>query len=272
MRNCGTEVLLKNPFVAAELQRDPLGSLSTVNRGASSPLHSNRVVVMGKTKRTAQGFTLIEIAVVVALAGMIIAISIPRMTAWRAKMDARAEARAVADILNAARTGAIRTSTQYIVYLRVPGVGTTDPNATDLVNAAGTAVDILTLEDSDGDCLIDTGEPRTFLTFDADVEFGLTNATVKVPNDTSTAALATGATFANPESTATAVRWIMFRPDGVPVGFSGDPTGCDTVGATGSGAGGIYLTNGIDDFAPVLSALGGVRLHLFDIAANGWTS
>jgi hypothetical protein len=32
------------------------------------------------------------------------------------------------------------------------------------------------------------------------------------------------------------------------------------------------MTNGTDDFAPVLTALGGVRLHSFDMNANGWTN
>lgn len=210
--------------------------------------------------------------VTIAVVGVIIGISVPRMTAWRTKLDARSTARATADVLNLARSQAIRTGTPHVVYLRIPALGTTDPNTTDLVNAAGTDVDIVTLRDVNGNCLIDAGEPQTFLTLGGNVSFGLTNATVKVPTDASTAALSSGTTFANPEATASAVRWLMFRPDGIPVTFSGDPTGCDTVGATGSGAGGIYLTNGVDDFAPVLTALGGVRLHSYNRNTNGWTN
>ena len=224
-----------------------------------------------------EGFTLIEIMVVIAITGVIVGMSVPRMSAWRARLDARATARAMGDILHAARTQAIRTGDQHIVYLRVPGVGTggDDPNGTPLWNSQGADVDVLMSRDSNGDCLIDNAETQTVLTFGddpGDMVFGLTNTTNKVPSDMSTATLTTGATFADPNNTATATRWILFRPDGVPVGFTGDATSCARVGATGSGAGGLYMTNGTDDFAPVLTALGGVRLHSFDMNANGWTN
>ncbi|MEE3330801.1 MAG: prepilin-type N-terminal cleavage/methylation domain-containing protein [Myxococcota bacterium] len=224
-----------------------------------------------RTHRTEAGFTLLEVVIAVAIMGVLVAISVPSFTAWRSNLEARSSARAMADVLNAARSNAIRSSTPQIVYLRIAGVGTTDPNGTELLDASAQPVEVTRLQDDDGDCHIDSTEPIEFFHFSGDVTFGLTNTALKVPSDSTPPTTATGATFADPENTANALRWLMFRPDGVPVAFSGDFTGCDTVGTTGSGSGAVYMTNGTNDFAAVISPLGGVRLHAFDVASNGWT-
>ena len=51
---------------------------------------------------TNKGFTLIEIVVVSAMTGVLVGMSVPRMSAWRARLDARATARAMGDMLHAA--------------------------------------------------------------------------------------------------------------------------------------------------------------------------
>lgn len=213
--------------------------------------------------------------VVVAIAGVLVAAAIPSMTAWRTRLEARSSARSVADLLLTARSDAIRTSTQQIVYLRIQGVGITDPNGTGLLDAAGNNVDALLLQDDDGDCNIDAGEPQSFLNLIGGISFGLTNTTLKAPSDgaspLSTPTTATGATFINPASPASAVRWILFRPDGIPVAFEGGLVACGAIGTTGSGNGAVYMTDGTSDFAAVLSPLGSTRLHAFDRANNGWT-
>lgn len=225
---------------------------------------------MGNHRRQG-GFSLLEVVVVVAIAGAITAIAMPSMSAWRTRSETRSSARAMADVLTSARNNAIRTGTQHIVYMRIPGVGTTDPNGTDIVDEAAQPVEAITLQDDDGDCHIDAGEPQAYLSMSAGMTYGLTSTALKAPSDTSNPTTATGVTFADPENTANPIRWLMFRPDGIPVAFSGDFTGCDTIGSTGSGGGAIYMTDGTNDFAAVMMPLGGVRLHSFDRAANGWT-
>jgi hypothetical protein len=60
----------------------------------------------------------------------------------------------------------------------------------------------------------------------------------------------------------------MFGPQGMPVSF----TPACVVGGAGSGAGGVYLTNGIRDYAVLLSPLGGTRLHGWDATIGAWTN
>lgn len=220
-----------------------------------------------------RGFSLIEILIVVAIIGVLALISVPSFQSWQTTQRARSAARTVGDALTAARHGAIRTSIRHVVFLRIAGVGTTDPSGTDLLDASGLPVDVTLLQDDDGDCYIDAGEPIAYFPFDSGIRFGPSAATVKAPADTAAPSMATGVTFSNPESPAAALRWVMFRPDGIPVAFSGDlVSGCDTVGTTGSGGGGIYLTNGDRDFAVVMAPLGGVRLHAWEAQNSAWTN
>ena len=60
------------------------------------------------------------------------------------------------------------------------------------------------------------------------------------------------------------VSWVMFRADGIPVTFD---AAC-TPGTLGSGNGAVYATNGLRDYAVVLTALGGVRVHVFGTGAG----
>ena len=78
------------------------------------------------------------------------------------------------------------------------------------------------------------------------------------------------ATFADPSSAK--VNWLLFRPDGIPVGFSGAAGSCGAVGGVGTGGGAFYVTNGERDFAVVLSPLGGVRLHLWNRSTGAWSN
>ena len=78
--------------------------------------------------------------------------------------------------------------------------------------------------------------------------------------------LGTGSTFADPPGNPAS--WVMFRPDGVPVAFT---TACN-IGGTGSGGGGVYVTNGSRDYGVVLSPLGGVKLMRFDRGGSTWVN
>jgi hypothetical protein len=59
----------------------------------------------------------------------------------------------------------------------------------------------------------------------------------------------------------------VFRPDGIPRGYS---TGPYAEGAIGTGGGAVYLTNGIRDYAIVLSPLGGVQVDAWDVGSGAW--
>ncbi len=75
---------------------------------------------------------------------------------------------------------------------------------------------------------------------------------------------ATGSTFT--DANGNAARWVMFRPDGVPVGF----TAACVTGQLGSGAGGIYVTNANRDYAVVVTPLGGAHVRGFERGAGAW--
>jgi hypothetical protein len=62
---------------------------------------------------------------------------------------------------------------------------------------------------------------------------------------------------------------VLFRPDGIPVGFDPTSTTCGTIGQTGTGGAGLYVTSGGRDYAVTLAPLGGVRVHAWGGA--GWT-
>jgi hypothetical protein len=91
-------------------------------------------------------------------------------------------------------------------------------------------------------------------------------ATEKAPNDAGTGAIETGSSFTDPNNNA--ATWTMFRPEGLPVSFS---PAC-ALGGTGTGAGGVYVTNGNVDYAVVLSPLGSVRAHGWMGEAGEWTN
>ena len=96
--------------------------------------------------------------------------------------------------------------------------------------------------------------------------WGVADATVKVPNDSGAGVIGSGSTFTDPNNNA--ANWVMFRPEGIPVSFT---PGC-ALGGIGSGVGGAYVTNGKRDYAMVLSPLGGIRVHGWNGAGDGWTN
>jgi hypothetical protein len=120
-------------------------------------------------------------------------------------------------------------------------------------------------------CHIEGGEDSEIVAAEIDVGWGVTGATVRVPIDSGGASFtppqSSGSTFADPSNTAT--NWVVFRPDGVPVGVSGTANTCGNVGDTGTGGAALYFTNGQRDYAVSLSPLGAVRVHVWSGAA--WT-
>jgi len=218
------------------------------------------------TRREA-GVTLIEIMTVVAIVGILAAAGSVALEQWAENQRARNAAQDVAGAFHVARTEAIRTGHNHVVFLNT-GAGT-DACGNALLTDDGQVAPVLVLDDGepggpDQDCCLDAGENRISWRARADVAWGAALAGAPAPGDSGGGSLATGSTFTAPNGTQTS--WVLFRPDGVPVAFS---SACNP-GTTGSGGGGVYVTNGQRDYAVVLSPLGGAKVHAFDANADGW--
>ena len=222
------------------------------------------------------GVTLIELMVVVGLMAVVLAIAVPFLSDWMGNQRARAAARSLADLLMLARGEAIRTGNRYVLFFGNPG--TTDASGNPVENDGGW-VPVLLINDGPpvgSDCEIDAGEVFEAIEPADGISWGVTDADVAVSTDSGAAPFNAspppawdGATFADPGNSK--VNWLLFRPDGIPVGFSGAAGSCGAIGGVGSGGGAFYVTNGERDFAVVLSPLGGVRLHLWNRSTGAWS-
>jgi hypothetical protein len=182
-------------------------------------------------------------------------------------------ARDLGNMFQIARSQAIRTGNYHIAYFGPLG-NTDGPAGTVLVDSVGATVPMLILDDgppATANCHIDVAEDRETIPLPSQIGFGVSEAAVKVPTDTGSA------TFSSPQSSGTtasdadnnATNWVLFRPDGIPVGYEPTSTTCGTIGDVGTGGLGLYVTSGGRDYAVTLAPLGGVRVHTF--GAAGWT-
>jgi type II secretory pathway pseudopilin PulG len=216
---------------------------------------------------------MIEIAIVLAIIGVVTAMALPNVSSYLENSNGRAAAKSVADAFNFARAQAIRTGNNQIVFFAINGAGDTAGNS--LVSADGRAMPILILNDGrpgspDQNCEIDAGEET--IVFDAQRGVGWGHNTAPLagvaPDDANSTTIPTlGSSFLAPNGT-TRVSWVQFRPDGVPVAID---SACNA-GRLGSGGGTIYLWTESRDYAITLAPLGGVRVHVWDPAAGAWTS
>jgi len=220
------------------------------------------------------GFTLIEMMVAIGIAALVMALAIPGISEWAETQRARGAARSVADLLILARSEAMRTSRNHVVFFGNPGQ--TDPSGND-VELGGSWVPVLAIDDGPpaaANCAIGGGEVLEGVEAIEGMGWGVSAATGPVSSDAGTAPFDPGggwdgATFVDPDGNK--VNWLLFRPDGVPVTFVGAPGGCGAIGSYGTAGGAFYVTNDTRDFAVVLSPLGGVRLHLWNAVTAGWS-
>jgi len=226
---------------------------------------------MRRTRARAQaGFTLIEVVIIAAVIAVLMSLAVPGTRRYLSDQTAVDMARTVAGALQLARTEALRTGRNHVVFFRVGGAG--DVVGTPLVDDNGDPAAVVILDDGPTgapgqNCRIEAGENTRTVTADPALSWGRTFAgTNKAPGDLSGVSIASGSTFTTPTGIATT--WVMFRPDGTPVAVD---SACNT-GPVGSGNGGIYFTNGERDQAVVLSALGEARVHTWDRVAGGWSS
>jgi len=216
---------------------------------------------------TRVGMTLLELVVVLAMIGALLAFAGSTVSGWSKDQRAATSARSVADAFNLARAEAIRTGSNFIVAFRIePGLG-------------GVTSDIVIANDGPpgtSDCTIAASEIVESASLEQDVRFGtspgLSNGTA-APNDSGASGhQSIGSSFTDGTNPAAAASWVMFFADGLPRRFT-DPGAppCTAIGPVGAGGGAIYVTNGRRDYAVVLSPLGVSRVHRWNTSAGAWT-
>jgi prepilin-type N-terminal cleavage/methylation domain-containing protein len=247
-----------------------------MSNASARPIDSTRASGHAEARRLRSprgGYTMIEIAVALAIIGVVTALTLPNVAQYLENANGRAAAKSVADAFNFARAQAIRTGNNHVVFFAAGGAG--DVAGHDLEASDGRAVPILVLNDgrpgSTGqNCEIDADEE--IVVFDAQDGVGWGHnaapASTPAPDDVAVSTIpTTGSSFFAPNGT-TAVTWVEFRPDGVPVAIDAS---CNA-GRLGSGGGTIYLWTENRDYAITLAPLGGVRVHVWNPGTGAWTS
>ena len=201
--------------------------------------------------------------VAVGIVGVLTLLAGFEYTRWQDAEMVKSAARKVESAFSHARSEAIRTGNNHIVFVLTDIAGST------LTNGSGDPVPIIVLDDgrpgSTGqNCLMNSGEPTRIFTLEDGVGFGPTDATVKSSIDDGLTAFGGASTFA--QTGGGAATWVLFQPDGTPRSVNG---AC-SLGALGSGGGGIYLSNPERDAAVILTPLGATRLFSWNGASAAW--
>ena len=225
----------------------------------------------GRSRRES-GVTLTELATVLGIVAVLVAIAVPNTLRWQRDQRVKGAARDVADLLVLARAEATRTGNREVVIYGPSG--TQDTGGTAIAGPNGT-VPFMVFNDgaaATSNCKVDAGEAKSVIEPVRDVRWGVALATTFAPNDPASGAFSPpqtrGGTTLSPANGA--VQWFMFRPDGVPVRVEGASSSCGTIGTTALGGAGFYLTNGTRDYAVVLSPMGGVRTYVWNPRSGAW--
>lgn len=255
--NIEGEILGQDPGVFPIRLRLPRVGLPFARTRIAWGLDRSKVKVALSKKqlqRKRNGFTLLEVAVVVVVVGIVVAMAIPTMNQTAANQRLRDAGMSLAGALSLARSEAIRTGNIHIVFLQEDTLGSA------LLDNNGNAVPVLILDDgrpgtANQNCQIDAGEPSRSIPPATGVSLGVVGGTGALATDLGTGDITTGSSFLGPDGLAAS--WVLFRPEGTPLSFDAS---C-TIGQMGSGGGGFYLTNGIRNVGVVMSPLGVARTY-----------
>lgn len=214
------------------------------------------------------GFTLIELMLVIVVFGIMTVLGSVALQDWIQNQRTRDAARNVADLLMLARQEAVRTGDNHVVFFDQ------DANDAGLQNDEGQPVAALLIRDSNADGTPQNGEYVASVPFDNTNSVGWgsvfalgSGSEIPAPDDNPAASYPLSdpcCSFTEPGGSD--ARWVVFLPDGTPRGFSMP----FSAGPVGTGTGTVYLSSGARDYAVVLTALGGVRVHAFDEGRNRW--
>jgi type II secretory pathway pseudopilin PulG len=207
--------------------------------------------------------TLLEILIVVAIVGILIALSVPTMGQYFRRQDARYHAQKIASALLQARGNAIKEGNNYFVHF--------DWN--------GNQGQVRVVDDDDNNWGLNGTELVRMVIWDPSndpqvTRYGAVGAspvipTPCVPEDVNFAVcIANGGDIPDPAG-------ATFPPDlGVPaVGFNprGMPVDLNTPNTWGSGAGSYFITdNNTTVYAVTLLPLGGVRVRAYEAGTQNW--
>lgn len=209
------------------------------------------------------GFTLIELMVVIAIMGIMLAFAVPSVVRYSRQEEARAQSHIVAAALRNARDRSIREGVQHFVLFGTPPPGSPAGAIARVVRDADGDYVETAPQDLGRDVFFEQPSPEiTPYGIGPTPPFG---AAPRAPSDPIGAAMASivnGAGF--PIDPNTGVEAVGFSTRGVPVSL-GSPT------AWGSGAGAFYITdNHKHVYAVELGPLGEIRVGSLDGATATW--
>jgi prepilin-type N-terminal cleavage/methylation domain-containing protein len=208
-----------------------------------------------------EGFTLLELMIVIAIMGVITALTVPALWRYAVAQDARSNAHQVASALRLARERSMREGVQYVVLFGAPA------------SAAGAVARVIRDVDLDfvesapdvaNDVFFRPGTSQDVTPYGVGPQTPFPAAPLAPadPQPGNLGAVANGASFKIDPNTG--VPGVGFTARGVPVDLANP-------GSWGSGAGAYYVTDNVDSvYAAEVGPLGEVRVRSLSGATNDW--
>ncbi len=213
-----------------------------------------------RRRRGQQGFTLLELMIVIAIMGVITAFAVPALWRYNVTQDARAQAGVVASALRVARDRSMREGVQYFVLFGAPASA---PGAVARVVRDADLDFIESAPDTANDVFFEPGMSPEVTPYGMGPQtpFAASPLAPADPQPGTLGGVAAGASFKVDPNTG--ALGVGFTARGVPVDLA-------NTGNWGSGAGAYYVTDNIQNvFAAEVGPLGEVRVRALS-GATGW--
>ena len=230
--------------------------------------------------RYSNGFSLIELVIVVSIVGVILSMGVSSLNSWSKRQRVSNSAGEIVQLLFVGRSEAIRKSSNHLIFFD------TDLSGSPLLSEDGsTLLAALLIEDTNGNYLPDSGEHRMSIPFSdlTGISWGRSQANELVPTEGGTLMgdpfsgtsventaqeVNSAGNFRHPTDSSTVQSWVLLAPDGTPRAFH--PSASTAVADVGTGDGAVYLNDGERDHAIVMTSLGSVRGFRWDASAGLW--